>query len=68
MSTVTQTEEKKPRQSPVPQKAEAITAGALKLSLQEKVTLVKSLRESIAKEANDAKQAADYAITLAQGL
>lgn len=64
MITVTQPEEKKPRQSPVPQKAEAITAGALKLSLQERVTLTKTLEKSINDEVAGMKAKLDEALGL----
>lgn len=57
--------EPKERKKPVPQKVESITAGALKLSLQERVGLVKELQISIGKEVEDLKNRAEEAAKIA---
>jgi hypothetical protein len=55
MSTVTVI---KPKATRVPKSADSITAGAMKLSLAERVELKKALELSITKEVNELKEAA----------
>lgn len=55
------------RKTRTPKNAESILKGALKLTLGEKVNLVRELREDIAKTVETAKQAAAAAMETANG-
>ena len=58
----------KEKQTRTPRNLEAITAGALKLSLHDKVALVKSLKASIDKEVADWNEQAKAANEIASKL
>lgn len=56
------------KQKRTPKNFDSINAGALKLSLQDKVSLVKSLKESIESEVAEKQQQAEYAKSIIDGL
>lgn len=60
--------EKKEKQTRTPRNLESITAGAMSLSLEERVTLCKALKESITKEVEEKEQGAKQAKELVNGL
>lgn len=65
--TITATNGKKERAKPVPQKYEAIEAGALKLPLDQKVNLKNKLNAAITVEFNERKAEFEKAEKLING-
>lgn len=62
------TDIKKEKKVRTPRNCETIMAGALSLPLQERVDIVKALKDSISKEVADKEQGAKLAKELVNGL